>query len=681
MESVVMRLRSYITYYKRSNFRDSELYDILPFRIVEINPGTSLPGSFYIEPLSVIDFKYADNDTAFTSQFNKEIVFPFGKAKIEAYPDIVSEYISEKIKVNIDSPKFTASNYLRNLSVFLQNKMGTIVALSFNSTKPAKAEDILNTLLDQYNKRSIEEKNQILDGTSLFISQRLELIKAELDEIDQRIEEYKKTNKTVGAVSESSIYIQSANLLEDKISTNDIQLELVNILYDFIKEPVNKRELLPYNIGLDNTVLNKQIQEYNDNLIKLNRMITASSERNPVVIDMTSMLESTRGTIETSVTDMKKSLTLQQKELEARSVRATGRIESLSVNERNVQSIAREQKIKSDLYLYLLNKSEECAITKSMTESNGIIVDYADGPNFPIAPRKMIILLMSFFMGLLIPGAYYLLKDILYNKVRGKADLLKIVSAPIVGEIPSKDKKETETIVVKSGSTTHISEAFRILRTNLSYLVKEPKVIAITSTQSMEGKTYISMNLAMTLALTGKRVCLLDLDLRRRSLTKCFSQKSATGVVDYLTGKKENIDSMIIKVNNDVDMNLFPAGPVPPNPAELLMTERFDQLIAELREKFDYIIVDNPPVDIVADTKISNRCADFTAYIVRAGVLDRNQLYAVEETYKSEALNNMGIILTDVDYEKLHYSLGYNGGNKTYGYSRYGGGKYNPYYR
>ena len=273
------------------------------------------------------------------------------------------------------------------------------------------------------------------------------------------------------------------------MSANDLQIELVNMLSDFVNNPSNKRELLPYNIGLENQALNKQIQEYNDNLIKLNRMIAASSERNPVVIDLNQMLESTRTTIVTSVNDQRKSLILQRKELELRNLRTTGRIEAVSVNERNIQSYARDQKIKEELYLYLLNKGEETAITKSMTEANAMIVDRAGGSTAPISPRKMIILLVSLIFGGFTPLVWFIGKDLLNTKVRGRGDIQKTIDAPILGEIPSKGKRDfgDSIFVVNNGYSSHLSESFRILRTNLSYLNGDKKVIAITSSQAAEG--------------------------------------------------------------------------------------------------------------------------------------------------------------------------------------------------
>lgn len=684
MESVVVKMNFYITYYKENKFRWTELYEYLPFRIIETFPGRSIPKEFKIEILSESQYKYSDSDTIFISEFNKNIDFPFGNAKIESYPEILDSFIGDKIKVNINSIDRTVASYLNSLYISLMSKTSTMVSLSFNSSRPAKAKDVLNCILDQYCYRSILDKNMVLENTSLFIAERLEFIKAELTNVDDIIERYKSTNRTMSTSTESGVYLKSATELEEKISANDLQIELVNILSEFINNSSNRRELLPYNIGLNNDVINKQIQEYNENLIKLNRLISASSERNPLVIDLNLMLESTRSNIVNAIKDQKKSLKLLQKELEIRNIRTTGRIEAVSVNERNIQTYTRDQKIKEELYLYLLNKAEESAITKSMTEANAMIVDRAGGNNYPLAPKKSMIILASMMIGFIIPAIWFILKDLFNNKVRGRADVNKIISAPILGEIPSiknKNKKVDEMFVIEDGETTHISESFRLVRTNLTYLQGDNKIIAVTSTQAAEGKTYISANLAKTLSFSNKKVCLIDLDLRRRSLSKKFKLNKSKGVSDFLSNKINEIGSLSQLIENE-NKNLFiiPAGAMPPNPAELLMSERFNIMIKQLREEFDYIIIDNPPVNIVADTRISNRCADITLYVIRAGVIDRRELISIQERYENKELNNLNIIITDVDYEALYYSIGYNGYEKGYGYSYVQKGKYNKYY-
>ena len=693
MEEVVYRLGAHITYYQHKYLRSLELYENTPFRVVEKERGTLMPAYLEVTPLSDTEFRarieyfsVAHNemaDTTLTGRFNEEILFPFGLATLESYPQLLQYFTGEEIRVYISTPKRVASGYLANLSVSMMSKMSSMLSVSFNSSRPRKAEDVINTLLDQYNRDAIDDKNKVLENTNRFIQERLITIRRELGEVDSRIEGYKRSALSTNIQTESQIYLQNASSLEEKISTTDIQLNLVNILSEFLAKPTNQRELLPYNIGLDNAGLNAQIQNYNDNLIRLNRMVAASSERNPVVVDLSVSLESARASIVKTVADMQHSLQMQQDQLTSRNQKATGRIEAVATNERSVQSITRDQKIKAELYLYLLNKSEENAIIKSTTEPNARIIDKAFGGDFPVAPRKMVILLACLLIGCVIPGAYFFLKDMLYTKVRGRSDVTKIVKAPLLGEIPAKAKSQKDQfLVVRHGSNNQLSEAFRILRTNLGFLNpgERTQVLAVTSTLPGEGKTYISGNMAMALALSGKKVCLVGLDLRRPTLQAAFGLQGKKGVSDYLIGKEAVLANLILPTEAHENLSLLPAGTVPPNPAELLMSNRFDALVAELREQFDFVVIDHPPMGIVADTGIANRVADTTLYVVRAGVLNRRELDSIQELYQEQKLCNMGVVITDVDYERLYYSVGYSGYGKRYGYSgytQYGKGYYN----
>ncbi|MEG1616679.1 MAG: polysaccharide biosynthesis tyrosine autokinase [Bacteroidales bacterium] len=679
MENVVTKLGANITYSIRENLRSVELYENAPFKIKEVMPGTLMPADFTVELINNDQFKFISEDTVFTGKFNEELQFPFGVATIENYPLLQEIHQGEEINVSIESTKKVVTNYLKVLQANLVSKNASMVEVRFSSSRPGKATDVLNTLLELYNQETINDKNLVLDNTQSFIEDRLSVIRRELGDVDSRIEGYKRSSRSTNILTESQIYLQSASKLEETISETELQASLVGILAEFLSKPQNKGELLPYNIGLDNAGLNAQIQNYNDNIIKMNRLLAASSERNPVVADMGVSLETARRSIEKTVADMQKSVKMQLKELSSRNALATGRIEAVATNERSVQSIERDQKIKAELYLYLLNKSEENAILKSMTEANARIIDRAFGEDMPIKPKKSIILLACMLIGCIIPAAYFILKDLLYTKVRGRADVTKIISAPVLGEIPAKPEKHAnDYIVVHQGSNTQVSEAFRILRTNLGFMNigRNHQVISTTSTQPGEGKTYVSGNMAMALALSGKKVCLVGLDLRRPTMQAEFGLKGRSGVTEFLANRSQNLSELIHQTSDNENLFILPAGTVPPNPAELLMSSRFDEMVKQLRDKFDYVILDNPPMDIVADTGIANRVTDLSLYVIRAGVLDRRQLVGIEQIYKEQKLTNMGIVITDVDYERLYYSVGYKGYGKRYGYS----GSDNGYY-
>ena len=686
MRQVVNRLGLHITYYDHRLFRMVELYEQTPLRLVESRPGTLLPAALELTPLtaqtcriemSLYDEKTDESrDTVFTAPFNRACEFPFGEATIQTAPERLEAYLNRPISIYINSPKRVASALLGSVNVSRVSKEASMIEVTVRSSRPGKAEDIVNTLLDQYEQDAIDDKNRVLDNTTAFIAERRVTIKQELNDVDTRIENYKRSTLSTNLSNESQVYLQSATSLEEKIYANRIQSSLTDILADYMTNPLHKDDLLPYNIGLENQSLNAQIQLYNDNRLRFNRMLTASSESNPVVEDMRASLEASRASIEKTVGEMQRSLRLQAQQLESRNKMATGRIESVSTNERNVQSITRDQKIKSELYLYLLNKSEENAIVRSTTEANARLVDSAFGPDYPVSPRRMIILLASLLIGLALPAAWFIGKEMLNTKVRGRSDVAKVVHAPILGEIPDRSDAYNDlssALLVRAGSGSQISEAFRILRTNLAFLNvgQRNRVFAFTSSRPGEGKTFVTMNFAMTLALAGKRVCLVDLDLRRCSLSKAMHLKGHRGVTDFLVGKVTDCAGLIHPTEHSDCLSIVPSGTIPPNPAELLMGARFDELINELLTRFDYLFLDNPPVQSVADATIANRVSDLTFYIVRAGFIDRRELESVETIYQEHSLRNMTVIVNGVDYEELYYSMGYHGYGKRYGYGRY----------
>jgi capsular exopolysaccharide synthesis family protein len=682
MEDVVKQLGLNITYYDKQFMRNIELYDDTPFRIESPSSVGLMPMTFQITPKDEKTFTFSSTDTTFTAKFDTEVRFPFGSAVVATRPQWLRSHIGKPVLVNISTVEGTALGLLGGFSVATKGKGVSVLLMTEQCSRPEKAADVLNKLVEVYNIAVINDKNLILDNTGDFIAERLDIVRGELGDVDGRIENYKQSTLSINAASEGAMSVSTASNLEEQRSANELQISLLRSLRDYMKRAGSNRDLLPYNLGIDNANLNSQIQTYNENLIRMNRLIEASSERNPVVADLRSSLETLRASIEKTVSDMEGSLELTRRELNNRASRATSRIEASSTHERTLQSITRDQKIKEELYLYLLNKSEENAILKSMTEPAARLLDKAYGSDAPISPQREKIFLLALIVGFMIPAVVFVLKDMLYAKVRGRSDVTKTIKAPIVGEIPSKPKEQQDDyIVVSNGDNSQLTEAFRIMRTNMNFLMQGEgsKVIAFTSTMPGEGKTYMSVNYAMVLALTGKRVCLVGLDLRRPSLQGVFGHKHHKGVSDILsTGNMNLVDEYIMPLEQDKNLFLLPAGTIPPNPAELLMSKNFDALIDKLRSEFDYIIIDNPPVNVVSDAAISNRVADISLYVIRAGHLNRRDLTFVESLYEEKKLKNMAIVITDIDYERIYYSVGYSGYGKGYGtYGSYG--KYYKY--
>ncbi|WP_301704848.1 polysaccharide biosynthesis tyrosine autokinase, partial [uncultured Parabacteroides sp.] len=416
-----------------------------------------------------------------------------------------------------------------------------------------------------------------------------------------------------------------------------------------------------------------QIGEFNEMLLKRDKLISNSSSKNPVVQDLNNSLIAMKQTIIRSVDNLIVGLNIKIKNIRAQEEQTSRRISAVPTQQKEVLSVERRQKIKEELYLYLLNKREENELTQRMTESNARIIDPAAGSNAPVAPKAMMILLASVVLGCAIPAGVLWLLMVSDTKVRSRKDVEGVLSVPFLGEIPMRDKKDKNEVVVHENGRDSVSEAFRIVRTNMDFMrVKEKnmQVVMFTSFNPGAGKTFVSINLAMSFALTHKKVVLVDLDIRKGTLSS-HVQVSDMGVTNYLSGRIDNIDEIIRKGELYDKLDIIHAGPVPPNPAELLLSDRLEALIAELRGRYDYIILDNVPAGVVADAVIVNRVADLTIYVVRAGKMDRRVLPEVEKLYREGKLRNMSLILNGTVYKHgaygYHYGYGYGYG---YGYEQ-----------
>lgn len=687
MRGVVKRLSLQYTYYEPRFMRKDELYTKSPVYVVPTDPDEPIRGSrFNVEFFSAADttkFNYVSEDTTFVCPFNKEVFLPgIGMATVRIRSRFFEPYITEcgnKVVVMASDLEMATSSYLGKLSAAIAQKESAMINLSYSSSSPRKAADILNMIVDEYNRLTVESKNEVLESSLTFIGQRIDVVGQELDEVDQRLEEMKSKEKTINPLTEATSYLNLTHNQEVQLADLEVQLRLIKDLRTVLDTA--SLAMLPLNVGINSQVLNSQIQKYDEGMLKYKQLLTYSSKNSPVVLDRAAELEVLLANIKTTAADVQSSIMLQIDNIKRLSERNMHRVSNATSNVRALTSIEREQVVKSELYNYLLQKTEENAIMKSMTESNVRLIDAAWGGPSPVSPHKMRILLIAIVMGLAIPFGFYYLKDILYTKVRGRSDVTNIVKAPIVGEIPSKPKKQAnQTLFVEAGANNQISESFRILRANLSFMgaTNKAQVIALTSTMAGEGKSYIAVNLAMACAISGKKVCMVDIDLRKMATSRFFKFRGKKGVSEYLAGQETDLDSLIQSTAYE-NVSVLPGGVIPPNPAELLMSDRFDYIISELRKKYDFVILDNPPLGIVADTGIANRVADLTLYVIRVGRLDRRQLPAVQEIYRTGQLKNMAVVLTDINYEILNYSMGYTGYGKYYGYRYYGHTYYNYY--
>lgn len=696
------------------------MYDVVKRLHLEVDYSTK--GSFYPQvrygqnlPLTVSFAGLADNETAaltvepvqskgiklkafvhngekvdgeVVGTLNDSLVTPIGKLVIRPAGAFVDwQKSSEPLTVSRSGLNSAVSRYAAGLSVALNDEKATIIDLSFRDVCIQRAEDILNTLIAVYNENWIKDKNQIAVSTSMFINDRLGVIESELGHVDENISTFKSENLLPDVQAASQLYMTERSQAQSQILTLNTQLSMARYIRNYLTAASSRNQLLPANSGLESANIENQISEYNNLQLQRNNLVANSSEQNPLVIDMDESLRSMRRSIVSSVDNLITTLNTQIHSLEKSDQRATEHIAANPSQAKYLLSVERQQKVKESLYLFLLQKREENELSQAFTAYNTRVITPPTGSMIPTAPVKKNILLVGFALGILIPVVIVFLQETLNTRVRGKKDL-ESLSIPFVGEIPLYGKVRrsgllhkkvtplTETkVVVKEGSRDVVNEAFRVLRTNLEFVSSENgkgQVILMTSFNPGSGKTFLTVNIASSLAIKEKKVLVIDGDLRRGS-TSVYVGSPHHGLSNYLAGKVQHIEDVIVPASETVRFDVLPVGTIPPNPTELLSGERLQALLTDFRTRYDYILIDCPPIELVADTHIIEKYADRTIFVVRAGLLERSMLSELEALYTEHKFKNMAVLLNGTEGNgsyRYGYRYGYHygyGSNYYYG--------------
>ncbi|MFM9825238.1 GumC family protein [Flavobacterium sp.] len=541
------------------------------------------------------------------------------------------------------------------------------VSISIVDPSIAKAEIFLNNYIQIYNEDAIAQKNLIIEKSSDFISKRLKLVTEELDGVEQNVESFKRSNNVLDVENESTRLSQESNEYERKLDDIDVQLELIPSVIDYIKKSTNV-DLLPNNIISGQSDVSSLINSYNQSINDRNRLLKSATVTNPSVIKLEQQINLLKQNLASSLNRFQTSLREQKSNLKEDEVNLDEKIIKIPVMERQFKVISRQQKVKEGLYLYLLQKREESAVYLSATISNARIIDKPKALLIPVSPNKNTIYLLCFVIGLFFPLSVFYLKDLLDNKIKSRFDIQERTKIPFVGDLPKSDAPNE---IMKSESRSSSAEALRIISTNLQFMLSnvidgQAKTIFLTSTFPKEGKTFVSLNLAATFALTGKKVLLLSMDIRNPKLEEYVILPDNRGVTNYLSSKDLKIEDLILKQDGFKNFDILPPGIIPPNPAELLMGDKVENLFKDLKLQYDYIIVDTSPVSLVTDTLLLTKYADCFVYLVRANFLEKSMLHIPNTLYKENKLPNMCMLLNDTNPSKGSY--GY------YGYYGYGYG-------
>ena len=581
-----------------------------------------------------------------------------------------------------------------NLTASLSEEKATVIDLTYKDVLTTRAEDILNTIIAVYRKNWMDDKNQMTVSTSHFITERLGVIERELGDVDKNISSFKSANLLPDVEAAAQQFMQKSTETDKQILDLTSRIAMAKYLRNFLGGKVAKNQLLPANIGIDNTGIEQQVSEYNKTQLERNNLVANSSEQNPLVADYDESLSAMRKSIITSIDNFVVSLDAQLANLQANEAQTTSQIASNPNQAKYLQTVGRQQKVKEALYLFLLQKREENELSKAFTAYNTRIITPPTGDIKPVAPVRRNILLVAFVLGLLVPVVVIFIRENMNTTVRGRKDLRNI-TIPFLGEIPYslsrknrptlqqrvqfwKKPKEVRQIVVKAGKRDIVNEAFRVLRTNLEFMIgthPEQKVIVFTSFNPGSGKSHLASNIAMSLAIKKKRVIVVDGDLRHGSTSMLVGSPSE-GLSDYLNGRTEGINEIICHGEDHglvKDLDFLPIGTIPPNPTELLFTDRLGKMLEQLRAEYDYVFIDCPPIEIVADTQIIEQLADRTIFVVRSGLMERSMLPDLEQLYKEKKFKNMSLILNGTKTQGGRYGSYYRYG---YGYGYHYGYHY-----
>ena len=694
---IVENLKLYVSYKKVGSIKNRLIYKTQPVNVdmdkphldklnVPMKMKIKREGSKYIVtgkysiPIDIVSSKgpYEINET-----FDK-LPAQMGTGAGIVYFTANKDYTlkdGEAIEVVLMSPQRASYTYQRKFSAASTSKMSSIAGLTIRDAIPQRAEDYLYQLTSCYNEMANEDKNEIALRTDEFISTRLEKINRELGDTEATLENFKKRNKVVELGINAQATIGNTNLYEQKLMEARTQLELINTLKDFIKNSKNDYQVFPANIGLDDASSNSLISKYNEIALQRSHLLTSASESSPSVIPLTRALDNLYESLEKSLEKAYDDQTLKKRSLEQQYNMYSGRIQQTPEQERVLTQIGRQQEVKAGLFLMLLQKREENSISLASTVDKGKIIET---PQFKgkVSPKSSLLILIALILGFVLPLAIIVIKELLRYKIEGREDVIKLTDIPIIADVAvaSNDVKGKGDIVVHENSNSVMEEIFRYLRTNLQFMLKEnDKVIMFTSTVPGEGKTFNAANTAASFALLNKKVILVGLDIRKPRLGEIFGIKDTKmGITNLLVKEnptEEDIRNVIIPSGVISNLDLMTAGPIPPNPAELIAGKGFDNVFKILREKYDYIIVDTAPISLVTDTFMVARATDATVCVCRADYTEKASLSIINEAHDENKLPNMSIVINGIDMSKKKY--GYSYGIGRYGkYGKYGYAKH-----
>ena len=676
VKNVVNELELYTHYFTKDGFQEIELYRNSPI-LVRFSPEDAerltdpILLTLNLLPNGQLDVIVEINERTINKHFDQlPAVLPSEIGTLTFLPNTEcasSEYTT--LDVTIVKPLKEAKGYVKALAIEPTSKTTSVATVSLKNTHKQRGEDFINKLIEMYNRNANNDKNEVAQNTAHFIDERIAVINQELGTTEQELESFKRSAGLTDLSADAQLAVSEKSQYEKRCVENGTQLNLIQYLSDYLDQ-ADPAVVLPANVGLNDTSLAELINQYNLLVLERTRLLRTSSESNPVIRKLDSSIHDMRANLNTTLVSVRKGLLITKADLDRQASKFAGRISNAPTQERQFVSIQRQQEIKAGLYLMLLQKREENNIALAATANNAKIIDDALAENTPVSPKGKMIYMIALVFGLGIPVVIIYILHLLNFRIEGHSDVEQLTTVPIIGDVPLAGQSgDAHAIAVRENDNDLMTETFRNLRTNLLFMMGEPdkKVILVTSTTSGEGKTFIASNLAVSLALLGKKVILLGLDIRKPGLNKVFhTSHKEKGITQYLSAPQSvDLHSLIQPSQVTSNLSLLFGGAVPPNPTELLARPALEEVLNTLRQEYDYIVMDTAPIGMVTDTQIIARVADVSIYVCRADYTHKNDYRLINELQERKRLPHLCTVINGLDMTKNKY--GY-----YYGYGKYG---------
>ena len=691
LKEVVNSLELYITYYDEDEFPRQEMYKTSPVVVnLTAQEADKLSNAALIDMKLASDGGLDVNLKVGLNEYNKRFdklpaVFPtnvgtFGFTLRDSLSNGQVEGQKEvrHISAVVSQPFGVAKGYQWALTIAPTSKATSVATVSLINTNIQRGQDFINKLMEMYNRNTNNDKNEVAEKTREFINERIKIIDEELGNTEEKLETFKRNAGLTDISSDAQLAVSGNAEYEKKRVENGTQINLVRDLAKYINNPLNEYEVLPSNIGLTDNGLTTQLERYNELVIERKRLLRTSTENNPMIINLDMSIRAMKANVKAAIDGTLQGLLIVKADLDREASRFSRRISDAPGQERQYVSIARQQEIKAGLYLMLLQKREENAIMLAATANNAKIIDEPVAEGGPVSPKPKMIYMIALVLGVGLPIGIIFLTSFTKFKIEGRGDVEKLTRLPIVGDVPLTGEKNG-SIAVFENQNNLMSETFRNVRTNLQFMLGNgQKVILVTSTVSGEGKSFISVNLAISLSLLGKKVVIVGLDIRKPGLNKVFNiSRKEQGITQYLSNPEKNLMDLVQASDVSKSLYILPGGTVPPNPTELLARVGLDKAIDTLKKNFDYVILDTAPVGMVTDTLLIGRVADLSVYVCRADYTRKAEFTLINELAENNKLSNLCTVINGLDFQKKKYGYyyGYGKYGKYYGYGkRYGYG-------